>query len=266
MGVFDINGNNLGGNPFLQNALVERGVFRDVQYYLVRINKKKFDGQVQYPFVIAPNGMGAAQYSALDYVSSHNYPFIINAGKFDNSSGGTKAPEGVLIINGQVLNNTPYSNWEVLTINQSGDLGYAPYDADAFELQSDGIVSALVGVGGMLINNYVGRTLEQYPHPDGWAANAQRQIIGQFGNGDYVIITAEGRNYDNTPTGWTLGDAVEFMVERNIKFAYDLDGGGSAETVVGKKQLNSIYEGTTGRKVPVFIVFNGTTSYGEPEE
>lgn len=264
MAVFDINGNDIGGNPFLQNSFVERGVFKGVVYHYVRINKVKYDGEKQYPFVISPNGMGSATQSALQYARQHKYPFVVNSGTFWNDPGEDKSPRGMLIVNGNVLNNTPILNWEPLTIDTNGDLGYAAYDADAYSLS--GIVSAVVGVGGMLINNYVGRTIEEYPHPGGWNADAQRQIIGQFGNGDYAIVTAEGRGFDNSSPGWLLGDAIEFCVGKGMKFAYNLDGGGSTETVVGKKQLNTIYENTYGRIVPTFIVFNGTTTYGEPED
>ena len=45
-----------------------------------------------------------------------------------------------------------------------------------------------------------------------------------------------------------------------LKFAYNLDGGGSTETMFGYKHLNTIYDGTTGRQVPTFIVFTGSTS------
>ena len=265
MAVFDINGNNIGGSPFLDNALVERGVYKGVQYYFIRINKKKYDGGSQYPFVIAPGGMAAASQSALDYALGHNYPIVINAGVFDMTQGSmTLKPVGQLIVNGEVLNNTARWSWDVLLIDENGDLSSAPYTTDAETLS--GIVSACVGVGGTLVENYIGRTEETWSHPQGWDSDSQRMIIGQFGNGDYAIICSEGRGYDNTNPGWNIPDAIAFCESINLKFAYNLDGGGSTELVVGKKQLNTIYEGTYGRVVPTYIVFNGTTTFGEPQE
>ena len=270
MAVYDINGKNIGGNPFLQNALIERGVYKNVQYYLIRINKKKYDGASQYPFVIAPNGMGAATYTALSYAQNHNFPIIINAGVFDNNNGSAtiKQPWGMLIVNSEILNNEPFPiehlHWQPLLIDQNGDLSYCAYDTDAETLT--GIVSAVCGCGGVLVEDYVGITIEDYAHPGGWNSDAQRMIIGQFANGDYAIITAEARGFDNANPGWTIGDAIDFCTSINLKFAFNLDGGGSTELVIGKKQLNAIYEGAAGRLVPTFIVFNGTTTYGEPEE
>ena len=49
-----------------------------------------------------------------------------------------------------------------------------------------------------------------------------------------------------------------------LKFAFALDGGGSTETVIGETQINTIYEGTYGRKVPTYIIFNGTGIFNVP--
>lgn len=50
-------------------------------------------------------------------------------------------------------------------------------------------------------------------------------------------------------------DLAQIFVDHGVKFAYSLDGGGSAETVIGNRKLNPIYEGTTGRRVPTVITF-----------
>lgn len=259
MGVFDINGNNIGGNPFLQNASIERGYYLNSQYYLIRINKRKYDGTYQYPFVIAPNGWAPATQSALDFALQHNYPIVINAGVFDVAVGTTK-PNGILIVNGVVLHNAPYNTWKPMTIDANGNLNYEPVDVDADTLN---VPSAVCGFWPLVVN-YVGVNPTEYPSTADRDNGTQRMIIGQFGNGDYAILCVEGRNNDHS-TGLTIANAITLCESLNLKFAYNLDGGGSTELVIGKKQLNTIYEGTTGRKVPTFIVFNGTDTYGEPE-
>ncbi len=50
-----------------------------------------------------------------------------------------------------------------------------------------------------------------------------------------------------------------------LKDVFMPDGGGSIETVVGSRQLNLFYDNALGRVVPTYIVFNGTTTFGEPE-
>ena len=63
-----------------------------------------------------------------------------------------------------------------------------------------------------------------------------------------------------------IAEAQTICQKIGLKFAYNLDGGGSTETILGKKQINTIYENQTGRKVPSFIVFNGTDEYFVPSE
>ena len=142
-----------------------------------------------------------------------------------------------------------------LTIDNQGNLGYAEYNADADTLVSSGVVSAVTGFMPIIVD-YKPVPSTEWNRVSHYTENTQRQIIGQFGNGDYAIITCEGRGYDNSD-GWTLAEAQTICQKHGLKFAYNLDGGGSTETMLGYKPINTIYEGTTGRKVQTFIVFNG---------
>ena len=49
---------------------------------------------------------------------------------------------------------------------------------------------------------------------------------------------------------------AELLISKGVKFAYALDGGGSAETVIGSRQINPIFEETAGRAVPTVIYFD----------
>ena len=49
---------------------------------------------------------------------------------------------------------------------------------------------------------------------------------------------------------------AKFLIEKGVRFAYSLDGGGSCETVLRNRQLNPIFDGSTGRKVPTVIYFS----------
>lgn len=249
-------------DKFLDNTDVqyEFDELTGAYYTVVRICKKRIDGTFQYPFVYAPNGSGAGDKSTLDIVAEDGWLAAINGGLFDYDK--TKKPDGILIQDGVVVQNTPASiekhiGAKPLTIDAAGDLGYAEADADAYELVANGIVSAVCGFLPIIVNyeSIVAETANSEVH-------AQRQIIGQWGNGDYAIVTCEGRGYHNSD-GWTLAEAQTICKKIGLKFAYNLDGGGSTETMLGYKNINTIYEGTTGRKVSTFIVFNGTNVFGK---
>lgn len=232
-------------------------------YYAIRIPQTRADGSKQYPFLYAPNGIGQATQSTLTMNREKGFYLAINAG-----IGGTYTvqqgvlPIGCLIENGVLLQQGS-SEFYILTINDSGLLEYHEPNTDGNNLISDGAVSAVVGFVPIVENgeSVSPSIYETMPHDD---EPAQRQIIGQYPNGDYAILTCEGRGYDSS-TGWTIPQAISVCLSLGLQFAYNLDGGGSTETVLGNEQINIIYEGTTGRKVQNFIVFNGSDTFFVPE-
>jgi len=262
MAVYNINGLEIGGGQFFDNVALYFGYFKGAQYYLFRIAKNKIGGGQQFPFVVAPNGSGGGEYSALDYSAVKPFPIIINAGLFNNGEGA-KTPIGRVIQNGVAIQDND-TILEVLTIDNNGDLSFDTGTTPAADLIASGVVSAVSGFGRIIVD-YTKITQEEYVRPNRWNEDSQRQVIGQFGNGDYGILTIEGRNFDNS-IGLGLGDVQDLCAQYNFKFAFNLDGGGSTETVYGEKQVNIIYERTTGRICPTFIVFNGSNVFGDPQE
>jgi exopolysaccharide biosynthesis protein len=261
--IYDYQGNLISDNrlkDFIDNIDVDYAFDSEsnANYTVVRIYKKKLDGSYQFPFVYAPNGANGGTVSTLDMMVRDGFAFGINAGVFNVNN---KKPDGIVIQNGASIQNTPatiHSGALPLTIDSSGTLGFASADASTSTLIANGIVSAVCGFTPIIVDYepYGGADTDE-------RENAQRQIIGQFGNGDYAVITCEGRNYDHSD-GWTLAEAVVICKKIGLKFAYNLDGGGSTETVLSSKQINTIYENTTGRIVPTFIVFNGKSTFEIP--
>lgn len=256
---YDVEGNLIyqsGVVPWIDEVTIQklRDATSNTNYYVVRVPQTRSDGTKQYPFVYAPNGSGAGTQSTLDMNLEKGFEMAINAGIFYSGN----LPIGVVIENGDLIqqgNTTAYA----LTVSNTGVLNYAEPNADGQTLINSGIVSAVVGFCPIVVN-HVGVDLTVYQVVTNYNQSAQRQIIGQYDNGDYCIITGEGRNFDNS-TGFTIPQAINVCLELGLKFAYNLDGGGSTETVIGDEQLNVIYEGTTGRVVPTYIVFNGTDRF-----
>lgn len=262
--LYNINGKilkNLDIANFIENTDIDYAYDADTgaNYTVIRIYRNKLDGSKQYPFVYAPNGAGAGDKSTYDMAVNDGWLLAINSGVFNTS---TKKPDGIVVQNGVVIQNAPtatHSRCKPLTIDASGNLGYAEYNADAANLVANGIVSAVCGFMPIIVD-YEKVPETEWNSVSHYTENAQRQIIGQFGNGDYAIITCEGRNFDNSD-GWTIAEAQTVCKRLGLKFAYNLDGGGSTETMLGQKHVNTIYENITGRIVPTFIVFNGASTF-----
>lgn len=264
-GNIEISGGKTAFDTFMDNIDVDYAYDSSTgaNYTVIRVYKTKLDGTKQYPFVVVPDA-NEIKYSTLDFMErfadDNGYLFAINSGL---GSPATHKIDGIAVQNGIVVNNAPaiyHSGSMPLTIDANGDLSYAESSADANELVASGIVSAICGFCPIIVdyNTVSPPTVSNVSH---FTQNAQRQIIGQFGNGDYAIITCEGRNFNNSD-GWTIAEAQTICKKLGLKFAYNLDGGGSTQTVVGKKQLNIIYENEKGRTLPSFIVFNGRSELG----
>lgn len=263
---YDYEGNIVFlGNDWMGEVTIEkiRDTSTNTNYYAVTVPQTRMDGNKQYPFLYAPNGIGQATESTLTMNRRDGFYLAINAGV-----GGTYPiskgvlPIGCLIENRVLLQQGNAPNYPILTIDENGYLDCAEPNTDGQTLILNGVVSALVGFFPIVVN-YAPVDPSVYESVSHSSQHAQRQIIGQKENGDYVILTCEGRNFDNS-TGWTIPEAINIAMGLNLRFAYNLDGGGSTETVIGNEQLNTIYENETGRKVQNYIVFNGTDEFFIP--
>lgn len=239
---------------------------------LVIPQKNKY-GDKQYPFVYWHNYPNGGVKSAFEVNQAMDFEVIINAGRYSAPYGAgvtlTGLPKGTVIQNGVVLQQGASGNYSpsldmVLTINSDGKIGYAnPLDS-ASDLVSNGVVSAVTGFVPILSGyENIEDVIEDTP---AWISyidredDSQHQVIGQYDNGDYAIITTEGRTYQGG-NFFTIKQVQTLCKNLGIKDAFMLDGGGSTETVVGKRQLNPFYDNTLGRVNPTFIIFNGSTEF-----
>lgn len=229
----------------------------NTRYTILRVFKQKIDGSSQYPFLRNAPSSGLTPY---DLRQIEGWDVIINAG-MAGTSKGLVIQNGVLITD---ASPTVDPNRLPLLIDSNGDLSYYQ-DADTTgkgqQIVNSGIVSATVGFCPLIVNydNFDFSSINQNTE------TAQRQVLGQYANGDYCIITAMGRGYHGS-VGFTWAQTQALCKSIGLKFAYMLDGGGSTQTMYGGKLLTPIYdgEGATGRARPDFIVFNGQSTFSVP--
>ena len=244
---------------------VDYGRIEGASYVFARIPKTTNTGYTLTPIVkltSEDSTVDGEKISALNYAKRENSVFTLNAGLFNTN---TLQPVGQTIIDGVSIVNTPMvddmgspiSDKECypLCIDSNGDLS-APYNRniDTSEMITDGIIYAVTG-WGKVIDNFVACS-DTVDNEIVHAGKYIRQVIGQFQNGDYFVCTVDmSRGKVENEAGVTYSILADFLISKGVKFAYSLDGGGSAETVIGKRQLNPIYEGDYGRNVPTVITF-----------
>lgn len=156
---------------------------------------------------------------------------------------------GNTVINGKIIgrfNPYPY-NICFAGINRQGKLvGGIYYEEEQFwqmdPWQGVSFLPILIK-GGMV-----------HPVPEDWAKTKQpRTIIGEYANGDLILIVVDGRSY-NWSAGVTLERLQEKLVELGVKEAYNLDGGGSSTFVFDGKILNKPSDGKSRPVVSNIVI------------
>lgn len=263
MSLYDVNGN---AKTFAEID-IEYGRYESASYYLARIPRFTLDGKRIMPKVAITSvdgSVGGSKVSALNFARRENTLFTLNAGLFNTQ---TMQPQGQVIIDGVSKTNTPMTDdmgspisadeCYPLCIDQNGDLS-APYErsVDTATMIADGVKYA-VTAWGQFIENFAKADTSKYNeivHQGKYV----RQAIGQYQNGDYFVCTVDGVKgiITQNEAGMTYDTLANLLISKGAKFAYSLDGGGSAETVIGKRQINPIFEGSSGRAVPTVIYFD----------
>lgn len=246
---------------------VDYGRVDGAGYYLIRIPKFTIDGKRLMPKVAMTSADGSltgTKCSALDYAKREDTVFVLNAGLFNTAS---LLPQGQTVVAGASVTDSPMTDdmgtaisdaeCYPLCIDEKGDLS-APYgrSVTTAAMVADGVQYAVTG-WGQLIGDFVQSgtdTFNEIVHPGKYI----RQCIGQYDNGDYMVCTVDAARSGiaANDAGMTYDTLAELLIAKGVKFAYALDGGGSTGTVIGKRQINPIYEGTSGRKIPTVIRFD----------
>lgn len=240
-------------------------------YITVLVPQTLISGEKQYPFTIWPNYPNGGTQSTLEMNRDRKFLVAINGAGICPPWGGnvtvSGAPIGIFIQNGVLLKDHSDADpvCKTLTIDSNGMLGYAKQSVTSSELISSGIKSTISGYFPLVYNynnidSYESDVADYLVNSSSMTGDAQRQAICQYENGDYLIITTEGRGFAGG--GYFTAKQLQRLCKQyGVKFAYMLDGGGSAQTVIENKQLNCIYERTYGRVMPSYIVFNGTDEF-----
>lgn len=194
-----------------------------------------------------------------EFAKRHNLPVVSNASRFSYNASGAVAtkgkPQAKRMHKGKVFARNWNDNYtQYLTIEDDGKtLGVKPNGVDFkngefeevllafYPLFEDGEPSARPVVD----TKYESELSEQ-----------PRQILYQLQDNTFGILTISAR------VDGDKGASYEQMIEElqkigNVKFAYNLDGGGSAANVIEGEMLNPTFDPRSpdGRPVQDFIYF-----------
>lgn len=223
-------------------------------YQFTVVNKEKFDGtktKVAISGTSSTNKLGDANNTNVGaFAKANGFLHIVNGGIYLTKTG--KA-DGITIINGEILKSTGVEQFAVeqyvLGITEDGEMK-AYINKTAEDILSDGAIYALTGFVPLIQNGVTvdDSILAVCPH---YNSRHPRQIVGVLKDGNYFTFCCDGRT--DGENGMTLKECIDTMLnDFKVKFAFNLDGGGSTQTTVGKKQINRVID---GRTIPNVITF-----------
>lgn len=226
--------------PFAEYVTVtkEYDQASNTTYYLTRIKHKDKKGNIiklRTEFANQPGGEATRNFAI-----RKNTAVAINASQgLANLPENVRQPTGIQIINGEIiqdLNSTAYT----LGIKDNNELlAYTP-GKKAQDILNDGTKNALTAFVP-LIENHEMVSDDVLKLRGNLAVKHPRQVIAQYDNLDLLIFSCGGRGFDGD--GMTAKEMMKILKALNVKFAFNLDGGGSVSTVIKDKLITKKIDG-----------------------
>ncbi|HEY0669540.1 MAG TPA: phosphodiester glycosidase family protein [Sphingobacteriaceae bacterium] len=195
-------------------------------YYLTKINHKDKKGRL----LKLRNGMAEKKEgeTALEFAERTKSDLVFNAslGK-QNLGPGVRQPIGIQIVDGKIVQDL---TWKYYTLGIKDDnelLAFKPR-VRAQEVLDAGATNALTAFIPLIEDHKP--VSEEIFKIAGHLQKHPRQVIAQFDNLDILFLSCGGRGIDGE--GMTAKDLVRILEKLNVKFAFNLDGGGSVSTVL----------------------------------
>lgn len=187
-----------------------------------------------------------------EHYESTNNALIANASTFNANF----SLRGVIIHEGELIeNNENILKRYYLCIDENGILSSANPDATAAELLDSGARETLIGFCPLIENGkIVGSEILEDSNLTIVKIVNPIQIVYQYSDGRVGFFTVNGRLKGQD--GMAPVDAIPILLEKNVQFAYLLDGGGSVQTCVRGRVVNRLVDnsGTKERQVADFLV------------
>lgn len=220
-------------------------------YFLTRIkNKDKQGNIIKLQHAFAGKEVGE---TVREFAVRSGTMLAFNASTQRRPTPDTKAPSGVQIIDGKVMQDIPGTVY-TLGIKADNELVAYPPRTKAAQMVKDGAVNALTAFIPLIVD-YTNVHDSLLTIRKNFNEKHPRQIIAQFDNLDLLFLSCGGRGFDGE--GMNSKDIMRVLQDLKVKFAYMLDGGGSTSLVVGDELITKKIDkkGTEERTRPNFLYF-----------
>ena len=264
----DVLENKMNSGAYYNEVSHFKGRKFDTTYYITHIPHLDSNGNI----IKLRRGINGNDPNKPEHITPSQWARKTKATFVSNASTGSGSQQklhGQQIYNGQILDSIKGDEYDelnsrwTLAIGDDNSLTSFPPDVQASEIRNQGYNNTVSGFGpiisdGKIIakdNDYSPSTILSHP----------RQAIAQLPNKDLIFFSCDGRENnadDMIEKGMTLTEVAETLLDHyDIQFAYNLDGGGSASSVVRSHKLNKSMDSrkTEERKVLDFLYIGRDT-------
>lgn len=208
--------------------VVQRKKTHGIPYWVAHI---KTSGPSQLRSALSHGTYGGTRQTTSDAVSSNKGIIGVNGSAFSYETG-KPSPLGMCIKNGKLYGDYATS-YSVMAVKKDGTIYTPAQGLSGKDLLRAGVKDTY-NFGPVLIKNGKAQPA--------WAETAKyypRTAVGMVKPNDYVLLVTDTGEY----TGLNHWDMVEIFQSFGCKYAYNLDGGGSATLYYNGKVLNKLIGG-----------------------
>lgn len=208
-------------------------------YFLTRINHKDGSGKIIKLRLAMTDESKPMGETATEFASRMGATLVFNASMSTvistPSEEKRRVPVGIQIIDGKIVQERPTTKRYFLGIKDNNKLVTYARGTTAQDILDDGTHNALTAFIPLIMNHeavpdnildIVANSDDKHP----------RQVIAQFDNLDILFLTCGGRGYGGK--GMTAPELIRILKGLGVRFAYNLDGGGSISTVAEGNFIN----------------------------
>ena len=207
-------------------------------YFLTRIRHKNKSGELIKLDLALTDQNKLMGETASEFAARTGSALVFNASMSTvvNTESGTdmRIPVGIQIIDGTIVQERESARY-TLGIREDNQLVVYPSGKTAQEILDDGTHTALTAFVP-LIEQHKSVGDDVLDDVGNLSVKNPRQVIAQFDNMDILFLTCGGRGHGGE--GMTAKEVIAVLTELDVRFAYNLDGGGSISTVVKGKFIN----------------------------
>lgn len=208
------------------------------KYKMIEIKEKSYSGYLVAIYdpakikLVTSNKLGTSGEYLVDMAKRTNAKVAINGGGFvdDTTLNSGGVPDGIIIKNGQIINEKHYSKaGGIIGLTKDNKLYLGKVSAQT--AIKDGVRDAVEFGPFLIVNGEVSKVVG-----NGGYGLHPRTVIGQRKDGVVLFLVIDGRRLDCL--GADMDDLIKIMTRYGAYNAANLDGGNSSALVIDNKIIN----------------------------